>query len=177
MQGTCCRLEQALCMLPQSLWVQMSFAHLDLKGFVSWCLFFPLVLIYFLPPLLQSPLIPEGKDWIDTSQLGLRAPRILTLHVCVDLCICSMYCRRSFFGDGQGSCWWKYSRMLIGVILLLLFLKNSSVWSSYLVIWALQSQVFGHSSSVRYGIHPVEWALSQILYCLVAPTNLEPPLP
>lgn len=60
----------------------MSFAHLDLKGFVSWCLFSPLVLIYFLPPLLQSPLIPEGKDWIDTSQLGLRVPRILTLHVC-----------------------------------------------------------------------------------------------
>lgn len=41
---------------------------------------------------------------------------------------------------------------------LLFFFENSSVWIYPSPIW---SQELGHSSSVWYGLHCVEWALSQ----------------
>lgn len=52
-------------------------ALLGLEDLVS--LVFPLALTFSLPPLLQSSLISEGKDLIETSHLGMHVPRFLTL--------------------------------------------------------------------------------------------------
>lgn len=52
---------QALWMLPQSVWVNMSFDHVGWEG-LSWCPPSPLV-------LLQHFLTPEGRDLIGTTHL------------------------------------------------------------------------------------------------------------
>lgn len=38
-------------------------------------------------------------------------------------------------------------------------------------LWAIWSQVLGHSRSVRYGFNLTEWTLSQIGHLLVTPTS------
>lgn len=41
-------------------------------------------------------------------------------------------------------------------------------------LWPIQFQVIGHPSSAGYGLHLVEWALSQIRQWLVIPTSFGP---
>lgn len=47
---TLCEPLQALCMLHQSLWVYMSFDHVDSEALLSWCPLSPLALTLFPPP-------------------------------------------------------------------------------------------------------------------------------
>lgn len=68
-----CRPNQALCMLPQTLWV-----CLCLEVLAS-CPPSILALNLLLPPLLQNSLSTEWRDMTETCHLGLSAPRPFTL--------------------------------------------------------------------------------------------------
>ena len=52
----------------------------DSEGLFLQCLPPRLALTLFLPTLLEGSLSPEGRDLMETSHLGLRVPRSLTLH-------------------------------------------------------------------------------------------------
>ena len=70
-------------------------ALLCLEGLISLLSSLPLALTIFVLLLLQSSLIPEGENLMETSHLGLSVPRSLTLHIvsCGSLCI-PIRCRR-----------------------------------------------------------------------------------
>jgi hypothetical protein len=67
---------------------------------------------------------------------------------------------------------YKYSRMSLGVILLLWSFSRIIKYSLLLGSWNIYSQVLGHSSSIGYGFHVMVWALSQIKYWLVTSRSL-----
>jgi hypothetical protein len=62
----------ALCVLPQSLWVHISFAHVDVEALFVWCPPSALALTpFFLLFLLWGSLNSEGRDLMETFHLGL----------------------------------------------------------------------------------------------------------
>lgn len=88
-----CRTHQDLCVLPQTLWV-----CLCLEG-LAFCPPSILALNLLLPPLLKNSLSTEWRDMMETSHLGLSAPRsftLCTLSSCRSLDFVPIYCNRMF---------------------------------------------------------------------------------
>lgn len=65
----------------------------------------------------------------------------------------------------------------LGVILCYLLKKRRVVFGFALGLWSISNLVLSHLSSVRYGFHLVQQALSQIRPHLVTPARFVPPLP
>ena len=102
------------------------------------CSPFLLVLTILQPSLPQGSLITEGRELMETNHLMIGVPRSLTLRF-VQLWISVFvptYC-------GQELLWWwlsktmtyNYSRMLLGVILLLGSSSRTVVFVYSLVLW------------------------------------------
>jgi hypothetical protein len=88
-----------------------------------------------------------------------------------------IYCRRKLLW------WWlsktliyEYSRMSLGVTLLLCSFSRMVVLGIPPGPWDSQCQVFGHLSSIWNGLYLVEWVLNQFRYWLVTSTRFVPPL-
>lgn len=73
--------------------------------------------------------------------------------------------------------WWnkalmyKYSRILLGIVLSLHYFRQV-LFGSTVGAWTISSQVLGHPSSVRYGFHLLEWSLNHITYWWLVPWAL-----
>lgn len=100
------RTVQALCMLPQTLWVHMCISPVVCRKHCFFgCLLLLLVLTVFPPSLPQSSLSSRGRDLIERSHLELcnSTPLILSAHFqLVGFCICSHLLQEeaSTFDDG-----------------------------------------------------------------------------
>lgn len=111
-----------------------------------------------LPPLLQASLNPEAM-MMETSHLGMSVLRSLLSLYIVWLWVSTLVpicCRKKLLWLWLGKkLTYEYSRMSLVIILLIHSLCRTEV-----LVFPLS--VLGQPSSIRYGLHLMEWALSQI---------------
>lgn len=92
------------------------------------------------------------------------------LHiVCMGLCIVLICSRRKLLRWWLIIYLWAWQDVLRNY--LLLPVSKMAVFSFPRGPWPSQSQVPGHSSSIRYGFHLMEWALTKIRYWLFSATS------
>lgn len=96
-----------------SLWVHMCTYHVE--DLVSWCYPYPLACMHFIPPFQQVSLTSEGRDLIETSNLGLLS--FSTYHLVVGLFIPICYKSKHLWWWLRKEVIYKYENMSLGVIL------------------------------------------------------------
>lgn len=120
----------------------------------------------WIPSFLQSSLIPKGRDLMETSLLGIRAPRSLTLY------ILSGYGSQYLFfavGGSFSDNGWMQHRWLRDNIILLLCSFSRTVFS--LGPWPTSSRFLATQAVLVIGFHLMAWVLTQTRYLLATATS------
>lgn len=135
----------------------MCLAYMIQGTMFFWCAQGPVVLVTFLPPLMQETLSSEGWDLMEITNLHY----LFIISDCISL---------HSFAYASRIRWWlyttliyNYSRISLEIILLYcLFVFFPFFKTSFtLDIWTMQSLVHGYSNTARHEFLLMEWFLCQ----------------
>lgn len=167
---TCAHLMNAASVLVSSYVYQLYYV---LKVFFLWYPLSPLIFTPFLYFLPESGLSLEDWNFMGTFYLRLNVPRsliILQLSDCASVFNTKYYWRKFLLWCVSKVLICEYSKMPLGVILLLYSFSRSAVFACYLFSGSWPN--WQHWSWCGPNIDPdIEWLLSQAL-CSIAPEYL-----